>query len=349
LLGRYLAIKDYVTGDDIDGCQPFVRSDLHISDESAYVIASPARSIQKEYNGILFKVVNLGLLCSNGEQSYRDLPIALHQRFRYCPNYIEIDSYIMLYHLQLEIGHDLESWLKSRGRNAYIREFDGEFIDILETAYDDPYEKSYELEKLINEFLGKNQIRDYKFKTYPKEFSMLLPRMHPHTITVLKTAEIIESTFSSLPDYSPIVIEYCKAIEIELADKVLEPLRSYWLSTRSSSSQPIPDELKNLKKYLFKASPKPLELGTLAKIIEAALSNNSNPIASSLIDQVNDLSKLNKSPKQLIEDILYLTRNFRNPAAHKSILSRKQLDECKKFVIGLDKKPGMLFRIVKAA
>lgn len=349
LLSGYLTSKEYVV-DDMGGCQTFKQSKMLRADTSASIIAAPARVFLNEYNGILFKVVHLRRQCRSGEENYSDLPWALRQKFRDCPNYVEINTIFKLYRLQVEIGKDFLSWLNSRGRKAYARSFEGEFLDIIDTAYVDAESKAEEIHRIVSEFLTKQKLDDIALHAYPPEFFTLFPRMHPDTIKVLKTAQIIESALPNLPDCSAVIIEYCKAVEIELADKILKPLRQYWLSSSQchASVPPVPRNLHRLGKYLFRTPPKPLELGTLAEQIESAIDCLSNPVASSLIEHIKALPFTNSSPMELVRDVLHLTRNFRNPAAHKSLLPRQLIDQCREFVIGTYVKPGLLFRIIEA-
>jgi hypothetical protein len=255
-----------------------------------------------------------------------------------------------LSYLSTLLGKKLEAWLLDRGCQSYIRYFNGEALDIIETAYSDPVEKAEEIHKLVQEFISQSSISTFKITDLPNELLWLIHNMTPDALAALKTAEIIRLALPDLPDFSAVVIEYCKAVEIELNDKLLKPLRIERIGATSlvSSLPPVPRELKRLKKFTFDPSPKPLELGTLAITIEASLVHKSHPLANSLLKHINELP-LPSSPSRLVDDLSFLTHNFRNPAAHKTILSSQQMENCRDFVIGTSTRPGLLFRILKAA
>lgn len=349
LLSGYLISRHYYVGDD-DGCEYFKRSDIYIGDLEASVIAAPVKWLLKEGHGFLFKVVNLRQKSADKIINYKDLPIALRQRFPVCPNYIEIETYKSEYISQKQVGYELEQYLLNKGFQTYIRSFEGEFIDIIETGYTTFAETSEEIHKLVQEFLTKNSAYIFDSTNFPDELLPLIHDMQPDAIAALKTAEMIRNFLPDLPDTSPIVIEYCKAVEIELNNKLLQPLKLHGIGAISSASSlpMIPKELERLKKFTFSKSAKPLELGTLAITINAALKHDSHPLATNLLHNIKALPIPN-SPRKLIDDILFLTQNFRNPAAHKAILSSEQMEKCRDFVIGTSVKPGLLFRILKAS
>ncbi|MBI3159004.1 MAG: hypothetical protein HYZ26_05340 [Chloroflexi bacterium] len=321
---------------------------MRIDESSAYVNSAFAGVIIEEYRGILFRVENVRRHVARRQMRYEDFPIGVRQRFATCPNFIEIDTNIRLYDLQREIGDNLKNWIASKGRKAYIRAFKDEYLDIIETAYNDPAEKADQIHKLLLEFSPADGLEELNLSQFPQDFMWLLPQMHPDTINALKTAEMINSALPDLPDSSAVVIEYCKAVEIELSEKLLKPARSHWAIVSAGISPTHPKELEKLKKFLSGNSPKPLELGTMGVMLEAASKHVNNPVSNSLLLALKDLPLSDESPLVLVRDIFYLTQNFRNLAAHKSILSKQQAMECRDFVIGTASKHGLLFKILKA-
>lgn len=349
MLAEYLFSKRYFVGDD-DGCKHFKPSDMKEHDYRSSVIAAPARWLLSEGRGFLYRAVNLRWQCIDNNASYRDFPIALRQRFSTIPNYIEIDTFREHYSAQVEEGTGLEKWLSGKGHRTYIRSFNGELVDIIEAAHPGPEEKADELHKLVQEFLEKNSIQTFDLSGMPEEFLLLLHRLHPDTITVLKTAELIRKALPDLPDCSAIVIEYCKAIEIELNYRLLEPLRRPVYATGNSSviPQTTPAALSRLKQYVCNASPKQIELGTMAVTIGAALKYDSHPLAAGLLRNLRELP-FSGSPTKLIDGIKNLTQNHRNPAAHKTIISSMQMEQCRELVLGVGPDIGLLYRIVQSS
>ncbi len=349
LLGEYLSSKRYFVGDD-DGCDYFKLSDLRAYDYQASVIAAPVKWLLKEGHGLLFKSVNLRRQCIEKGLSYKDFPIALRQRFSTHPNYIEIDSFRSQYDVQKSEGKELENWLSGYGFKAYIRSFNGEFIDVIETGYADADERAEEVHKLVQEFLEQKSIPTFDLSGFSDDMLWLVHNLHPDTLRVLVTAEQIRKALPDLPDCSAIVIEYCKAVEIELNHRLLVPLRSHLNGAGSSNSAclSIPNELGRLKQYVYGASAKQIELGALANTIEAALRYDSHPLAAGLMQNIRALPLMG-SPKKLIDSVLNLTQNYRNPAAHKAILSSMQMERCRELVLGATTDIGLLFRIVQSS
>jgi hypothetical protein len=355
LLADYLYAHTYVVDsmswdhDYETFASPHIR--INADRTRATVLASPARSIAEDSGMILFAVENMREACDGGYLSYECLPLAIRQRFEICPNYISIETHRKWYLAQKEIGQKLASWIANQGRETYIRSFEGEFIEIVETAYTEEAEVAEEIHRLVGEFFQRHQLPDLvSLSSFPDYFIWLLPQMHPDTVAALASAELIRSTIPSLPDCSAVVIEYCKAVEIELNEKILRPLRAHWSRRSISDDYRSPGELRRLHDYLFGASPRPLELGTLAVTLDATghPRHDGNPVAVSLRTHLQELPFHDEIIPALPRDLLRLSRDFRNPAAHKARLSPEQLEDCRDFVVGTDSQPGLLTRILKA-
>ncbi len=178
---------------------------------------------------------------------------------------------------------------------------------------------------------------------FSNEFSLLIGNLEKDSLLVLKTAEYLREIVLELPDYSPIVIEYCKIIEIEIYYKILLPLKNRLNGTTIVTA----NSLKKLKTFITSTENKSIELGTFSSILESIINNNLNDnLAINLIDSISHLP-FQRNAKYLVQDIFHLTRNYRNKAAHKSILTKEDMESCREFIIGNQNHTGLLSKIVK--
>jgi hypothetical protein len=360
LLAGFLTSNTWVVDDWDNGYRLFCYDDIHFRSIERYgqiwpnavasVVTAPAGIIAEVYGSAVFRVEHMRREWAQGLLKHEELPLGVRQRFEICPNAVWVhNSHIGWYASQKEFGASLRDWLSARGREAYICTFEGEFLDIINTGYKDPAESAEEIHKLVKELFQKRKLPDLDMSSLPADFIWLMPQLHRDSLAALQTAELIRTSLPSLPDCSAVVIEYCKSVEIELEDKVLRPLRDYWLASSRPTGYSSPARLKRLGHYIFRGSPKPLELGTVAVTIEAAMACALDPVARSLLNQLRDLPFSNAPSQNLVKDLLHLTRMYRNPAAHKAILSSEHLQECRDFVIGTETAPGLLARIVRTS
>jgi hypothetical protein len=106
--------------------------------------------------------------------------------------------------------------------------------------------------------------------------------------------------------------------------------------------------LRKLKSFVLSTQPKSIELGTLAMIINEALEpNNTADFRGKLLIRQIELLPFRRKAEKLANDILFLTRNYRNKAAHKAILSYQDMVECRNFILGNNNNDGLLTKIVK--
>lgn len=171
-------------------------------------------------------------------------------------------------------------------------------------------------------------------------------------VRFLATAEHVAQHLDSHPqlEWSPAVIGLCTAVEAEILARVLVPL----------SKLVKPDQLLTDKKdkdigrvATFCADPrkKPPELGTFAHFLQTLIHSEHRRETSTLIQLfLKQASNWIKSewllaPDGFHRDLLYLTQNFRNPAAHIDELGQDEYYKCREHVIG---EGGMLWKFVLA-
>lgn len=172
------------------------------------------------------------------------------------------------------------------------------------------------------------------------------------SIRFLATAEHVAEQLTGHPqlEWSPAVIGLCTAIEAEVVARVLVPL----------SQLTTPEELRDDKKdkdlgrvASFCADPtrKPPELGSFAHFLQTVINSErrreSSKLIQSFLQQATDWPKSGwlLSKDGFHQDLVVLTQEFRNPAAHINELGQQEYNACRELVLGPS---GMLWKLVLA-
>lgn len=311
----------------------------------ASIIASPARSIAEDSGEVLFHVVHLRWAWGYGLMDSAALPIN-RRLFNECPNFLEINTHRKWYRMQEAIGQQFADYCRTNGYVAHIRTFEGELLDVVEGAYDNPDEKADAIHALVRSVFNWVELPELEIKSVPLNFLLIVPHLHTDTLRTLRTAEFLRSNALPLPDCSAIVIEYCKAVEIELKHKIMSHMQSEWATKTSHSIKP-PGTLKRLYEFVT-GQGRPLELGTLIDTIQACLDprNDSVEIAISLREAL--FKNQTWMSTDFVNRLLNLTRNYRNPAAHTAIMLLRDVEQCRALVVGTNEHEGLLTTIAQA-
>ena len=186
-------------------------------------------------------------------------------------------------------------------------------------------------------------------KLLPSNFVLIVPELHQNSIESIRTAEFIYSNRSKLPDCSSGIIGYGKALEIELKNKLLIPLKNYWMKRYKLNPKSSPKALFKLYGYLFNSCKSSLELGTVSYIIKAALNpkNANDDVAISLCQHLDFFPNPLWMKTTFVVELSKFAKLYRNPAAHDSIMTKKELEESRELVIGSDNKNGIIINLSK--
>jgi hypothetical protein len=168
---------------------------------------------------------------------------------------------------------------------------------------------------------------------------------------MLATAHAVTPTLRSATglDWSVAIIGLCKAVEVEAIQRIAEPLRL------AASHQDISAEAKDrdfgrVARYC-QGDANPPELGSLAYFLRAAANSKSRAKTSALVLALRTMTKAWPSADWLFADggfadaVENLTREYRNPAAHISLLDEDDFSRCSNLVHGQD---GLLWRLAIA-
>jgi hypothetical protein len=157
------------------------------------------------------------------------------------------------------------------------------------------------------------------------------------------TSECVAETLTkeSNLDWSPAIIGLCKAFELELVERLINPLKIYCHEV-SFSEQDLKDkDFGKIACYCSGKSMKSPELGVINHFISTAV-NSKERLETSNFLKLGFKGFLSKLPNHnwiidksgLSSGIQALTTNYRNKAAHTDELEERDYQKCKDLVFG---------------
>lgn len=198
--------------------------------------------------------------------------------------------------------------------------------------------------------LGKQEQRQAEQRLATKESRAKL--LSTAAFRFLATAEHVAASLDGIEalEWSPALIGLCKALEIELVERVMRPL------ALSCSGQNLSSDIGDrtvARVARFCAAPDrqpPPELGSIAHFLRVL--ENQDVRTNSITGRAFLALTRNwtgsdwiLSTTGLQAGLATLTREFRNRAAHIDELSKLDYDRCRDLVIGQD---GLLWRLLVA-
>lgn len=216
------------------------------------------------------------------------------------------------------------------------------------TGEDD--EKAEALATLLLSLFNADQERELQrlFKISEKRAEFL----SEITLRFLATAEYVSKSLDSAAnlDWSPAIIGLCKAVEMEVVERLIMPLTV--LRGSALLNEDVKDkDIGKIAKFCKNETEKPPELGTFAHFLQTTINSEKRRSTSTLMQAFIKL--LHDYPNAIwILDIngLYttlslLTRDYRNRAAHIDDLTKLDYESCRSLVIG---DSGMLWKLIQA-
>jgi len=334
---------EYLTRPNLDICSGDVKRGIFPQWD---IIASPYRAIAEDSGEILFRVIHMRWAEEKQLLVYNNYPLNLRQEFKLCPNYIEIETHRKWSGLQIDVSNQIRDWINNKGIKASIRSFNDDFLDVINSAYETEDEKFKEIKGLVKSRFNSSELDELEIELLPSNFVLIVPELHEDSIESIRTAEFIYSIRSKLPDCSIGIMGYGKALEIELKNKLLIPLKNYWIKRYKLNPKSSPKSLYKLYEYLFNSHKSSLELGTVSYIINAALNpeNKNDDVAISLCQHLDFFPNPLWMKTTFVVELTKFAKLYRNPAAHDSIMTKKELEECRELVIGSN---GIIINLLK--
>lgn len=213
------------------------------------------------------------------------------------------------------------------------------------TAEDD--EKADQLSQLLLSLFNRDQLQELQhlFLLNEKRASSLAPS----TLKFLATSEHVAKSLTSDDDldWSPAVIGLCKAVELEVVERLVTPL----CGVAGLENDAKDKDIGRIAKFCKDANTKPPELGTFGHFLQTLINSESRRSTSCLMQAfMSRLQKLSHANwildmNGLHAGLVTLTRDYRNRAAHIDDLQRTDYDTCRELVIGDN---GLLWRLVQS-
>lgn len=176
--------------------------------------------------------------------------------------------------------------------------------------------------------------------------------LSPPALRFLGTSDFVARGLSDDPslDWSPAVIGLCKAVEVELVTRLMTPLRNA-LAGRDLTPDLDDRDLGRVAKYCAGRADTPPELGSVRHFLHTAAHSKTRAASSPMIAGLRELTADWPRCDWLFVDdgairgLEYLTKDFRNRAAHIDELSRREYRACWELVAGPQ---GLLWSLVSA-
>jgi len=211
-------------------------------------------------------------------------------------------------------------------------------------------EKATELSEILLSLLSKSESleAEKRFKVAENRANLL----SPEALKFVSTSEHLAAALRTKKelDWSPVIIGLCKAVEIEVIERIVVPLARVTAGSITDGDMKDKD-IGRMARYCANPDMKPPELGTFGHFLQTALNSETRRITSSL---VGGLFRLFASWPQsswlstltgFHHSLLRLTRDFRNRAAHIDSLTESDYEQCREFVLGQN---GMLWQLIVA-
>lgn len=211
----------------------------------------------------------------------------------------------------------------------------------IKTGQTDIDDKVEQLLQLLVKLVDENKLREQSIRLNLQ--SNKAKYLTSTSLRFYATSECVAETLTKDPnlDWSPAIIGLCKAFELEIIEKFINPLKEF--CTRIIfTEQDLKD--KDFGKVASYCSGKPIkspELGVINHFVTTTV-NSKQRLESSDFLSLGFKNFINKLPNHnwiidkngLSKGIETLTKDFRNKAAHTDELDEEDYNSCKELVFG---------------
>lgn len=191
--------------------------------------------------------------------------------------------------------------------------------------------------KLVDESKIREQSKKINLQSNRVKF------LTPTTMRFFATSECVADTLTKEPnlDWSPAIIGLCKAFELELVERLINPLKDFCKEISFSEHDLKDKDFGRIASYCSGKPMKSPELGVINHFISTAV-NSKERLETSNFLNLGFKRFLNKLPNHnwlidkngLSSGIQALTTNYRNKAAHTDELEEQDYQYCKDLVFG---------------
>ena len=202
-------------------------------------------------------------------------------------------------------------------------------------------EKVEQLSKLLMLLADEDKIKEQLRRILLQENKSKF--LAPASLRFLATSECVAETLNTQSnlDWSPAIIGLCKAFELEIIEKFINPLREISKNLELTETDLKDKDFGRIASYCNGKPIKAPELGAVSHFINTAL-NSKDRIEKSiflkdgfkrfLIQRARSSWLIDKDG--LIKSIESLTKSYRNKAAHTDELEKSDYFNCKQLVFG---------------
>lgn len=202
-------------------------------------------------------------------------------------------------------------------------------------------DKVEQLSSLLLKLIDDNKIREQTRRIILKQYKANY--LSPSSLRFFATSECVADTLSGEKnlDWSPAIIGLCKAFELELIERFINPLKEISSGLVFSEADLKDKDFGRVATYCSGKPVKPPELGVIKHFVTTALNSKERiEISGFLKDAFKPFLQIRPHSNWLIDKngmlaaIDSLTKNFRNKAAHTDELEQTDYENCKQLVFG---------------
>lgn len=172
------------------------------------------------------------------------------------------------------------------------------------------------------------------------------------SLRFLATSEFIASKLCSEPEleWSPAVIGICKAVEIEVVNRLILPLAQR-VAFEDLSNDTKDKDVGRVAAFCVDPKRNPLELGAISHFLQTTIHSQRRRESSILMGVFLQLasdwagSQWILNPNGICQALSKLRIDFRNKSAHIDEMSEIHYRQCRELVMGVD---GVLWRLIQS-
>jgi hypothetical protein len=316
----------------------------------ASIVASPARMVANDYGDVVIGIRDGRWAEERGLLLHEDFPLSIQRglagsagsliSFEPSPRYTPLGSdAVQLCLASLNAGE-----AKSR---ALQRIWQNDLIAVNRNALSPGAHGPIAAIKALTEAVTQGQhLPLLSTDEFRPQFAAITGSLHPRAQCCIRTAEMLKPLMVNGLDASPVIVQYTKAVEIQVQDMLLRPLDQYWSSRTPPGALRGHGRLQRLYDYLFRG--RRIELGTTAVAIKEALApaRDGEPVADSVRKILSRFPRPIWARSELPDEVLTLTSTARNPAAHTEIFSSADLPRVRSLVLGDARQAGLLEKLM---
>jgi hypothetical protein len=315
----------------------------------ASIVASPARMIADDYGDIVIRIRDGRWAEDRRLLSHEDFPLAIQRELTGAGSLISVEPSPRYGALGPQ-GAELCLDALNRGeaqRRAVQRTWQNDLVAVNANSLEPGLNGVAQTIDALTQAVTQGQNLPLLSPTvFRAEFVAVVGDLHPHAQRCLRTAEMLSPFLVGGLDASAVIVQYTKAVEIEVRDKLFTPLKQYWDTRQPPDVISGKKDLQRLYGYLFKGGR--LELGSSGFAVEEAVKPrwNHDPVAESLRAILQRLPNPEWARNRLGGELLELAATARNPAAHSRIFDGSDLPRVRRLVLG-EGEPGLLEMLLR--